>query len=232
MKIMTYNILHCMNYVSRKIDFEGIARVIRESGAEIVCLNEVRGKGVSPEYEDQTSILSSLTGLKYSCFAKAIDVKDGGPYGNALLSAYPIISAKTVPIPDPEPREYNGFYETRCILKAVIEGGLTVMVSHFGLNPDEQRNAVKTVVANLESERCIFTGDLNVTPDSEVLLPLRAKLTDAAQVFAEPLLSFPSDAPKMKIDYILSTPDLQPVSADIPAIVVSDHRPHVATFDL
>ena len=44
MKIMTFNTQHCQNYITKKIDFEAMAKVIRDSGADFVGLNEMRGK--------------------------------------------------------------------------------------------------------------------------------------------------------------------------------------------
>ena len=72
-------------------------------------------------------------------------------------------------------------------------------------------------------------GDLNVRPDNPLLLPIRERMKDTADLFDEPKMSFPSDAPTRKIDYIFVSPDIEVVSADIPAVVASDHRPHTAT---
>ena len=231
MKIMAYNTQHCASYLTRRIDFELIADIIKESGADIVGLNEIRGKGLTPEYKEQTEILSRLTGIEQGYFARAIFIQGTEPYGNALLSKYPIVSAEVIPVPDPEVRGYNGYYETRCLLKAKLENGLTVMVIHFGLNPDEQENAVRTVIDNLEDERCILMGDFNVTPDNPVLAPIRACMKDTAELFECEKLSFPSDEPRIKIDYIFVSPDIEIKAADIPAVVGSDHRPHTADIE-
>ena len=143
MKIMTYNIQHCRNYQSKKIEFDKIAAVIKAYDADVVGLNEVRGQGEAADYQAQAQILAELTGYHYY-FAKAIDVRGANPYGNAILSRYPILSAQTVMIPDPAVRMAdNDDYETRCLLKAYIDvpGGLCACVTHFGLNPDEQEKA-------------------------------------------------------------------------------------------
>ena len=107
-----------------------------------------------------------------------------------------------------------------------------MFIIHFGLNPDEQENAVKTVVENLTENRCILMGDFNVLPENPVLQPIRERLFDTAELFPEPLGSYPSDIPDRKIDYIFVSKDLAVLDADIPAIVASDHRPHVATVEL
>lgn len=230
MKIMTFNTQHCKNYLEGNIDFEIMAKAIKTCGADIVGLNEMRGKSAHPEYEAQTEKLRELSGMKYCYFAKAIEFKNG-PYGNGLLSNIPIVNAEVIAIPDPTPRRYNGYYETRCILKAELEGGITVLVSHFGLNPDEQKNAVAQVVSSLCDERCILMGDFNMPPDAPLLAPIKAKMKDTAAIFDAEKFSFPSDKPDRKIDYIFVSPDAKVTAADIPAIVASDHRPHTATVE-
>lgn len=234
MKIMTFNTQHCYAWEEKKIDFEVMARVIRDSGAEIVALNEMRGAGSVPEFEDQVGKLSELTGLRYSYFAKAIDVDgEDAPYGNGILSRHRILSAETVMIPDPEVRaDGSRHYETRCVLKAQLECDLTVLVTHFGLNFDEQANAVDTVVKNLEDTRCILMGDFNVTPDNACLIPIRERMNDAADKIDGPILTFASYEPRKKIDYIFASRDIEIISADVPRIVASDHFPHTATVKL
>lgn len=228
MKIMSFNTQHCLNFLEQKIDYDIMARAILDVGADIVGLNEMFDEGENERYGAQTRALSRLTGLENHYFAKAI-VDENGPYGNGLLSRYPIKSAETVMIPDPNPRRYpNGFYETRCILKAELENGLRVLVTHFGLSLDEQENAVKEILKHIRDERCILMGDFNISPDNQLLKPIREKMKDAATGFCEDKMSWPSDKPKMKIDYIFVSPDIEVISADIPELIASDHRPHTA----
>ncbi|MBR6740671.1 MAG: endonuclease/exonuclease/phosphatase family protein [Clostridia bacterium] len=230
MKIMSFNTQHCKNFLKQEIDFEIMAKTIVDLGADVVGLNEIYGGGTAPEFAGQTERLSELTGLKYYFFAPAISNRNGN-YGNALISRIPIVSAENIPIPDPED-PVGAHHETRCVIKAGLENGLCVMVSHFGLNPDEQKNAASRVVKSLEGERCVFMGDLNVTPDDPVLTPIRERMFDTAELFDGERLSFPSDKPRIKIDYIFTSPDIKAVRADIPAVVASDHRPYVAEIEL
>lgn len=229
MKLMSFNTQHCLNYLEQRVDYEIMARAIDEVGADIVGLQEMFDEGQGARFGAQTRALSELTELKNHFFAKAI-IDTEGPYGNGLLSRYKILDSRSIPIPDPEPREYNGFYETRCILKATLEGGITILVTHFGLNPDEHRCAVEAVIQNLADEKCILMGDFNVTPDNPVLDPIREKMVDT--LYDASKMSWPSDKPTMKIDYIFVSPDIEVVSADIAEIIASDHRPHIAEIKL
>ncbi len=230
--IMSYNTQHCMNYITREIDYDIIADTVTRCGADIIGLQEMRGKGRDSDYQAQTEILAERLGF-YSYFAKALDVDGVNPYGNAVLSRFPIKAAETVAIPEPEKTTGNVYYEERCLLKCVIDigKGLNVCAVHFGLTPEEQRNAVSTVLKSITDKHCVLMGDFNVTPDNAILTPIRERMYDTAEKFRAPLLSFPSDNPNVKIDYIFTSRDITVQSADIPAIVSSDHRPHTAVID-
>lgn len=232
-KIMSYNIQHCLNFKTRKIDYDLMADTIKKCGADIIGLQEVRNKGKSKDYKEQAKIIAEKLGFYYY-FAEAIRFSGKNPYGNALISRYPITAAQTILIPDPQIKQYNGYYETRCLLKATVDVGseLDVLVSHFGLNPDEQKNAVDTVVSNIKLERLVLMGDFNVQPNNPILEPITQKLYDTAYKFSSPKLSFPSDVPTVKIDYIFVSKDLVVNGADIPEIISSDHRPHTATIKI
>ncbi len=233
-KVMSYNTQHCLNYVTQEIDYDIIADTIKKCGADIIGLQEMRNESDSEEYDDQARILAEKLGFPYYYFAEAIRFEGKNPYGNALVSRYPLKSAETVIIPDPDPRGYDGYYETRCLLKAKIDvgGELCVLVSHFGLNPDEHQNAVATVVSELSPERCVLMGDFNMHPDDPILRPIAERLYDTADLFDSPKLSCPSDYPEEKIDYVFTSRDLKVLDADIPEIVSSDHRPHLATIEI
>ena len=233
-KVMSYNTQHCLNFMTREIDFDIIADTIKRCGADIIGLQEMRDQGPDAAYQAQTRILAEKLGYPNYYFAEAIRFGGTNPYGNAIISRYPIKSAETILICDPEVKKYDGYYETRCLLKAVIDvgSGLTVLVSHFGFNPDEQENAVETVVSHIPGEHCVLMGDFNMEPHNPILGPVVQRLQDTAHNFSAPKCSFPSDTPQVKIDYIFVSKDIPVRSADIPPIISSDHRPHVAEMEL
>ena len=220
MKIMTFNILHCMNYKTKKICFEDFAREIQSYNAGFVGLNEVRGKGFIKDYTAQAKKLGELTGMNHY-FGKAINVMGVAPYGNAFLSSYPVISAQTIKIPDPSPKTGSEMYESRALIKAVIDAGekYTFIVTHMGLNLDERENAVKTILAVAPEEKCIIMGDFNCTPESAELKPLFEKYNCSDTE----TLTFPSDSPRIKIDYIFTSKDIEVIDRGTTSDVVSDH---------
>ena len=238
MRIMTYNIQHGMDQRApeeRRIDLPQIARIIRDYQPLFCTLNEVRNAGPHPEYTDQVKTLCDELGWQ-GFFAQATLLENGNPYGNAIVSSVPILETEVIPIPDPPVRKYDGYYETRCILRAVLDVGrpFTVFASHFGLNPDEAENAVRTAaeaVSKCKTPFC-FQGDLNLEPSSPLLRPLYEIMTDTAEKADGPILTWDSADPRMKIDYIFVSRDVTPLRFRVPYLVASDHNPCYAEIRL
>ena len=82
----------------------------------------MRNESEHPEYQNQAKILADKLGFYYY-FAEAIKFSGVNPYGNAIISRYPIKNAETILIPDPDPKTGDRYYETRCLLKAQIDVG-------------------------------------------------------------------------------------------------------------
>lgn len=230
-KAATYNILHCENHLTGKIDFDGMVQTINSFDADFVGLNEVHAKGEDAEYDNQTGILSAGTGMN-GFFAKAVEIDGANPFGNAALTRFDIESARVIPVPDPVPPAYDGYYETRCLLKIkTVSPALTFLVIHFGLNPDEQENALKVVLDNMENEKCILMGDFNMKPDDAFLEPIKARMNDTAEFISGSGFTFPSHAPNRKIDYIFVTPDIKILSCRVDCKIQSDHLPVIAELE-
>lgn len=236
---------------NRRIDLSGAAELINRLAPDIVSLNEVRGVGIAEgedlsaqikapgritdeeitaDFADQTAVLSALTGMT-GVFAPAISLGGTHLYGNALLTRYPVLGAEVLMIPSPPENErfYKSIhgYEHRCLLSAHLEaegGKLTALVCHMGLPPDQRLDAVKAVchVSDDTEGRKLLMGDFNMTPENELLLPIRERYDDTASYGADGA-TFPSDAPSRKIDYIFAS-GMRISRAEVLCDIVSDHR--------
>ena len=226
LKVVSFNVQHFIRYTQQKVDMDFFEEVIKGFDADVIGLNEVYGKGI---YGNQVADMARRLNM-HCYFAQAIYDDYEGGYGNGILSKYPILSARTVHVTPPDPEKYPDYYERRALLQVHLDvpGGLEVNVIHMGLTPEEHVNAVDTVVEYVSPDRSILMGDFNMTPDNPILIPVFNLLSDTAPLYGEEKLSFPSDAPKMKIDYLLTGKDVKALSADIPALVASDHRPYMA----
>ncbi len=229
---MTYNIFSGRN-LRRDLNLAHAASVIRRMQPDFVTLNEVRSHTEDVGEINQAYELGRLTGY-YPVFARAIDIL-GGEYGNGFLSRLPVIETEIIHIPDPDEKLEGCFYEHRCILRCVLLAGernITVFSSHFGLAPNEQVNAVDTVLALIEKETnpVLLLGDLNAQSDAREMQPLFASMKDASE--GAGILTFPSDKPTHKIDHILYKGDWNVLNVCSMDTQCSDHRPLIAELAL
>lgn len=242
MKIMTFNTQHCLWYTckktgkvkpynDRKIELERFAQVIKDSGADIVGLNEMYESSKRGRLKKQVTELKRLTGYDYCYFGEAIKIDGVHSYGNGFLSKIPIISAETILIPDPTEKKHDKYYETRCLIKLTLKNGFTVLVTHFGLNEDEQENATRTVLSNIVDKKCILMGDFNLTPDNHFVRRIASVLTDTEQYMKGNVFTYPSVDAMEKIDYIFVSKDVKIKGASVWNVIASDHLPITAEVD-
>ena len=241
LKIASYNIQHCRDHLyfketgKERLVLGDMANVIRSIGADICALNEVYNQEMLEGGVNQAQEMAKELGFN-SYFAKAIDYK-GYEYGNALLSRFPIVSAKRVPIILPEGSRKKPHYENRVLLIAELDvcgSPLTVFACHFGLSPEEAEFATKTVLCETQNVTTplVFMGDLNLKPDSDLIAKISSVLFDAAKLSDAENFTFSSDAPFEKIDYIFANDRCKVTSFDVPHLVCSDHLPVSADIEI
>ncbi len=247
-KIATYNICHCLNFVNYvppepawkvlEIEPEKTAETIRSLGAEIVGLNEVYETG-GGGLDEQAKTLARYAGFKNHAFGEAICFGGEKRYGNAMLLNDPLLSADVIKVPAPpqEQRTEGGYYEDRAILRVVTEIGgvkVTVMSTHFGLNPSEQKNMVEKLAEILDETKTpvILMGDFNAQPHEKVLQPIYSRLKSAADESNCREFTFASYAPERVIDYIFVSREFCVESVEAVDARTSDHRPLTATLSI
>lgn len=225
LRILTYNIHHC-NPPSKpgKIDIESIARVINDQKPDLVALQEVDVHMQRSGNIDEASELAKKTGL-HVFFAKAIDY-DGGEYGIAILSKYPLKDPRIYPLPNPMDTEPRVF----ALAEVLLPAGKTLYfgVTHFDVKGDqnrlEQADEINRISKELDNPM-ILAGDLNAIPDSEPVKRLEQQFYHTCQSCD---YTIPADSPQRTIDYILllKNSPLEPISTNvIPEPYASDHLP-------
>ena len=242
-KIGNYNILHCRDYLhclatgEERRSPERIAEIIAELGLDVCGLNEVYNQEMleGDEYINQARAIADKLGY-YFYFAKAIDYR-GFEYGNALVSRFPIVSAKTVPMALPENAKKKPRYEDRAILIAELDTGdkpFTVAVSHFGLSPEEHELDVDIAISELSAVEgpLVFMGDLNMMPHNPLIAKLSDVLNDTALLTPGDNFTFCSDKPFEKIDYIFTNNAARALSFKVSDAVFSDHLPVTAEIEI
>lgn len=230
MRVMSYNI-HSGKSMDNVFDMPSILKVIRGQAPDICALNEVRMRTTDVGGMELARYLGEGLSMNWR-FGRAIDIA-GGEYGNAILSRYPILSSRVVPVPELPPEERVGYYEPRAALECVLEtenGPVRAITCHFGLSVREREEAVKTVLGMIGKDMpCMLMGDFNAEPNDPVLAPIREALCDTA---GDAPLTFSARSPKIKIDYIFTSKEFACGPLRAPKTLASDHLPIVADMTL
>lgn len=235
-RILVYNI-HAGKDARRIDNLTRVAEIIRASRADIALLQEVdRGTARSGKV-DQPAVLSSLTGFA-SAFGKTLDYQ-GGDYGIAVLSRWPISSDTLFNLPvEPSQERAGGSREPRGALQAVIQipgTPLAVLNTHIDASREDfyRKQEMATLLGlatrSISEVRksTLVGGDLNAEPGSAVIEMVKeSPLRDAwAECGQGPGLSYPADKPVKRIDYLLLARDWKCTSASVIETEASDHRP-------
>lgn len=234
LKVLTYNIHHAnppsrVNY----IDLPAVAKVIIDSKADLVGLQEIDVNTLrSGKQINQAAELGKLTGMHYY-FAKGIDFQ-GGDYGIAILSRFPIIKAEKLALPMKP--DVGG--EDRVMALATIElwnGKQFIFANtHLDLKPENRILQANAIVNYLDKMQLpvIFCGDLNTSPGSEAMKVFDSHFKRSS---IENGFTFPQNNPDREIDFILYKPKerFKIISHKIISeTYASDHLPLLVELEL
>ena len=260
LKLMTYNI-HYGNNIYNEYNIELISKVIKDSEAELICLQEVDNNwGQRSHYENLIEIISKKTGYDYF-YAPIYDKpsQKGSSYpkeqfGVGILSKYKIIKSQNYNISrwstqkeDPQPGDKNfppkkgGFGNILIDINGKI---ISIYNTHldYRLNPPPgYEKSIREIqvkemleIINQNNYPIILMGDMNTdTSSKEVFEPLFEYFNDAWSLGSKDKgFSFPSDNPSVRIDYILISKDISVKNAYLIYTTVSDHLPVVIDVEL
>ncbi|GAB4016236.1 endonuclease/exonuclease/phosphatase family protein [Spirosoma koreense] len=231
---MTYNIHHCNPpSAGAKIDVEAVARVITVEKPDLVALQEVdvnterSGKGLN-----QAKELARLTGMHFF-FSKAID-HQGGDYGVAVLSRFPILDSTRFILPiDPA---IGGETRTIAAITVEVDKGkkLIFACTHLDLKEPNRVSQAERIVKEFGASGLpmILGGDFNALADSKVIQFLDQTFIRSCQHCAP---TIPVEKPNRAIDFIMYKPGsmFKPASTRvIDEQYASDHLPVVAELEL
>ena len=224
MRVMTYNVRGGWGSDGRKSTGR-IVDVVREQKPDIVCFQEIHQRLPQSRFVDQPARLEQGLGMPF-VFQANLRLGMGG-YGVGVASRYPVRGVQNHLLPSV--REQRGALQ---VTLETPDGLLTVFCTHWGLNGAErERQAARLaeLIAGV-SGPVIFCGDLNEGPDAPAvrLLLERTGLSDADA--ARNHLTYPTEAPEARIDYVFFSPALTLAGVSVVETFASDHLPLVADF--
>lgn len=232
--VLTWN-MHAGRDAERRDNLVRVATTIRQSGADLVLLQEVDRNTERSGRADQLAILERLTGF-YGRFGKTLDYQ-GGDYGIAVLSRWPIVRDSMVALRvEPPSVRAGGSREPRGMLHVVVAapaGEIHLLNTHLDAAREDsarrQEVAQVATFARLLRETgyiVIAGGDLNAEPDTPIIDAMRsAGLLDLwTACGVGPGLTYPSRDAIKRIDYLFAIPELHCEDARVLEEDASDHR--------
>lgn len=235
LRVMTYNIKYG---AESGLDLGKLAGVIKESNPDVIGLQEVDDGTRRSGNKRETDELSALTGMSYRYFGANFDF-DGGRYGLAILSKYPLSNTRTIRLDNRTKRE-NG-YEPRIAVAADVSAKnrkITFVTVHASLHESERDDNARAILSALGSNtsRAIVCGDFNETPSKDIGDMLTsAGMVDAFKEKHRWQLGFtaPANFPMKRIDFIYRGKSFgKTAHAWVPNTKASDHRPVAAVIPL
>jgi endonuclease/exonuclease/phosphatase family metal-dependent hydrolase len=240
LRIMTYNVHGCVG-VDRRLDVERIGRVIASQNVDAVALQELDVSRTRSGGRNQPRVLADQLGMHLE-FLAARDC-DGGHYGNAVLSRYPLERVRGACLP-----RVNDRLEPRALQWVRLlapDRAINLLNTHLGLDHRERMLHTETVLGRdwiadaSASGVTVLCGDFNALPRSLVYQRLTRSLRDAQLLVPHrraALATFPSLLPIMRIDHLLVSSEVSVRACEVVrgwvTRIASDHLPIVAELDL
>ncbi len=221
LRVLTYNIHHGQG-TDERFDYERLAKVINDLAPDIVALQEVDRGTARASGIDQAAVLGQLCKMHHA-FGQAMP-HQGGQYGEAILSRYPIEKVATHPLPYSLEREPRAALEVRVQVEGI--GPLVFVGTHLCHQDNEirtlQTRRISQLLSKDEGPPVILAGDFNARPGSD---PMNVLLEDG---WVDVVV------PRSRIDYVLvRTSDpwkvKEVIIVDEP--IASDHDPVLAILE-
>jgi len=241
LKVLVYNV-HAGKDAKGVDAIERISDVVKSSGADIVFLQEVDKGTKRSGNVDQPAEYARRTGL-HVAFGRSLDY-DGGEYGIAMLSRWPIKNDTAIHLPVEPPQERSGgSHEPRVAMRATTTtplGQVALLNTHIDASGSDvwRLQEIKTIIPLAKSfggesgTPVLFGGDFNSTPDSKVQGELRASgMRDSWTTCGSgDGLSYPADKPVKRIDYLFLVGGVECTHSEVLVSEASDHRPVLFTI--
>ncbi len=220
--LATFNICsaHFQTGTYTRSNLTALGDCIRRSGADVVCLQEVDRGAARSQGVDMTFELSAQTQLSHYHFIKIRNFQ-GGEYGTAILSRYPILESATIHYP-----VRIATQGTSCGYVVLDVSGTTVTVYNTHLSVENEASNTETLTclegvlqAHAAENKGPFLccGDFNTSPMKvATYIPWAMQAHNGLTTYAD-----------RSIDHILYTPPLRVTNArtmDTQVDRVTDHN--------
>jgi endonuclease/exonuclease/phosphatase family metal-dependent hydrolase len=234
-RVLTYNIRHGEG-MDRVYDLVRLAEIMKSAEPDLIALQEVDLGTERSGRMNQTEVLAGLLGM-HAEFGRAIDFQ-GGEYGVAILSRWPLHYAENRALPASPP-----YYEPRTSLTVFTRPGPRAPLIQFTTthlddardSPDrmDQARTLNDLLVAGDGRPSILAGDFNARGEAELLAILDEYWTNVATTNPEQP-GGGGNRRGLRSDFIFFRPAARWRVVDwqvIDAPVASDHRPVLAVLE-
>lgn len=175
LRVLTYNIHHASPPSKPGvIDIDAIANVITKQQPDLVALQEVDVKtSRSGKTINEAAEIAKKTGMEHYFFAKSIDY-DGGEYGVAILSKFPLQQMMINKLPTEE--STGGEHRVLATTIVQLSNGKKIIFACTHLDAQKtdtnrilQINKIIELIGAASAQPVIIAGDFNATPGSSTI---------------------------------------------------------------
>ncbi|MGC4109230.1 MAG: endonuclease/exonuclease/phosphatase family protein [Nocardioides sp.] len=210
----------------------GLARIaaeIRAAHPDIVSLNEVDSDTTRSDRIDESSYLAAATGM-HPVYGPNLFGYDGGRFGNAILTTFPVESTRNIRLPHRRHTEPRGLLEADLRIGRQTVAFFSVHLSQGHVRGEDARVRQAEAMAGVvrgTRRPVIVSGDFNSRPTDLPVRIMRQYLLDAQEQGGTGSgLTVPEADPQNRIDYILYDNHfgIVPGSTQVLPSGSSDHR--------
>jgi endonuclease/exonuclease/phosphatase family metal-dependent hydrolase len=230
LRVLSYNIHHGEG-LDKKVNLERIAALIRSQQADIAALQEVDQGVERTDRRDLPAELAQLTGM--TCVFSNNYSFQGGQYGNAVLTRFPVKTATNLHYKMLRPGEQRGMLQ---LVLDVHGRELIFLNTHLDFRPDDSERLsnveeIRALARRYQGRPVILCGDFNDTPGSRTHKGLGEDFEDTwlsagkGDGYTIPVLN-----PAKRIDYIWLSrgSGLRATRVEVLKSEASDHLPILA----
>jgi endonuclease/exonuclease/phosphatase family metal-dependent hydrolase len=234
-RIVTYNVHKCRG-MDRRVLPARIAEVLREVNADVIAVQEILRVTNNDPKHDQVGYIASELGMEHCAFGHNRPLQ-GGTYGNATLSRFPIANWTNYDISHAK-RERRGCLRTDIRLP----GGklFHLMNLHLGTSFMERRAQARMLLSpellldgKFKHPR-IVVGDFNEWTRGLATRLLSEHFVSAESNGRKVKRSYPGVLPMLRLDHVYYDSKVKLESFGLhrskTALIASDHLPMVAEF--
>jgi len=242
--VLQWNVLYLQNV-------HNIATYLKANPADIICLQELTVNHPDQPEPDTPEYIAAQLGYQHYTIGSQFKMEgqDDVKIVDGIFSRFPITHKRSVWINEPiGTGGYDDEYRPYIEIKVDVEGtALTIATTHmsytdrFEVTDRKSEESDKLIIElRKNKEKYVFTGDLNVTPDSYTIQEISKVLNHAGPEYSQKTWTtkpfsyrgFEEKELNWRLDYVFASKDIKVSSSEIETTEFSDHLPVRTEFEI